>query len=83
MIDSVIASNGRTKLPEVVRKASGVTVGDRICQVMLDHNEVRIIPVCPVSRLLVVHRRAGASATLEDMEQAIADGVSANRAPAG
>ena len=49
--------------------------GDRVRYVILDH-EVWIIPVRPVRRLYGAFRHAGPPVTVEEMEQAVAEGGS-------
>ena len=75
MIESAITSKGQTTLPKLVRKALGVVPGDRVRYVIFDNNEVRMIPVRPLSRLFGVLRHEGPPVTLEDMDRAIADGA--------
>ena len=75
MIESAITSKGQTTLPKPVRKALGVVPGDRVRYVIFDNNEVRMIPVRPLSRLFGVLRHKGLPVTLEDMDRAIADGA--------
>ncbi len=73
MIESAITKKGQTTLPKPVREVLGVQVGDRVRYVIFE-GEVRILPVRPISRLfgLLQHDLV---VTLEDMEQAIADGA--------
>ncbi len=75
MVESAITSKGQTTLPKVVREALGVEPGDRPRYVIFDNNEVRLIPVRPLSRLFGVLRHEGPRVTLEDMQRAIADGA--------
>lgn len=75
MISSVITSKGQTTLPKVVRESLGVVPGDRVRYVVLDSGEVRIIPNRPLSRLFGICQYNGISATIEDMNRAIADGA--------
>lgn len=77
MIESAITSKGQTTLPKVVREALGVRAGDRVRYVIID-DEVRILPVCPVSRLFGVLQHTGPAVTLEEMEQAVISGASDN-----
>ena len=74
MIESTITSKGQTTLPKPVREALGVRSGDRIRYVILD-NEVRILPIGPIGRLFGALKATGPSATLEDMERAVAEGA--------
>ena len=73
MIESAITKKGQTTLPKPVREVLGVQVGDRVRYVIFD-GEVRILPVRPINRLFGVLQHY-AVVTLEEMEQAIADGV--------
>ena len=75
MLNSVITSKGQTTLPKAVREALGVELGDRVRYVIFDNNEVRIIPMRPLSRLFGFCNYDGPSVTLEDMDRAIADEV--------
>ena len=76
MVESAITAKGQTTLPKPVRRALGVGPGDRVRYVIFDNNEVRLLPVRPVSRLFGVLKYDGPPVSLEDMEQAIADGAS-------
>lgn len=69
MVESRITSKGRTTLPKSVREALGVKPGDRVRYHILG-DEVRIIPVRPLSRLLNVLKHDGPPVTLEEMEGA-------------
>ena len=64
---------GQTTLPKSVREMLGVQAGDRVRYVISD-GEVRILPVRPISRLFGVLRHEGPDVTVEEMEQATADG---------
>ena len=74
MIESGITSKGQTTLPKPVREALGVGAGDRVRYVIND-GEVRILAVRPIGRLFGALRHDGPPVTLEQMEDAIADGV--------
>lgn len=76
MIESAVTSKGQTTLPKSVREALGVVPGDRVRYVILDNNEVRMVPVRPLSRLFGAFKHEGLPVTLEDMERAVADGAS-------
>ena len=73
MIESAITKKGQTTLPKAVREVLGVQVGDRVRYVIFN-GEVRILPVRPISRLFGVLQH-DAVITLEEMEQAVADGA--------
>lgn len=75
MVESTITSKGQTTLPKPVREALGVKPGDRVRYLIIG-DEVRIIPVRPLSRLLGVLKHDGPPVTLEEMERAVAEGAS-------
>jgi len=75
MIESTVTSRGQTTLPKSVRKALGVVPGNRVRYVILDDNQVRLLPVRPLARLFGAYEHKGPPVTLQDMERAIADGA--------
>ena len=75
MLESAITKKGQTTLPKPVRDTLGVRGGDRVRYVVLD-GEVRILPVRPIRRLFGVLKHEGPPVTVEEMEQAVADGAS-------
>ena len=75
MAKSAITSKGQTTLPKSVREALGVRPGDRVRYVILDGNEVRLIPMRPLARLFGAFKHDGPTVTLQDMERAVADGA--------
>ena len=74
MIESSITKKGQTTLPKPVRETLGVQAGDRV-RYVISNGEVRILAVRPISRLFGMLQRDGPAVTLEEMEQAIADGA--------
>lgn len=74
-MESALTSKGQTTLPKPVRNALGVVPGDRVRYVIFDNNEVRMLPIRPLSRLFGAFKHEGPPVTLEDMERAIADGA--------
>ena len=76
MVESAITAKGQTTLPKPVRRALGIEPGDRVRYVIFDNNEVRLLPVRPVSRLFGALKYDGPPVSLEDMDRAIADGAS-------
>ena len=74
MTKSSITKKGQTTLPKSVREFLGLRAGDKIRYFITDGG-VRIVPVRPISRLFGVLRHDGPMVTLEEMEQAIADGA--------
>ena len=75
MVESAITSKGQTTLPKPVREALGVVPGDRVRYVILDNNEVRIVPIRPLSRLYGTLKHDGPAATLQEMDRAIEEGA--------
>ncbi len=75
MVESAITSKGQTTLPKPVREALGVVPGDRVRYVILDNNEVRIVPIRPLSRLFGALKHGGPAATLQEMDRAIEEGA--------
>ena len=75
MVESAVTSKGQTTLPKAVREALGVAPGDRVRYVIFDNNEVRMLPVRPLSRLFGAFKHRGPPVTLNDMKRAIADGA--------
>lgn len=61
-------------MPKSVRQALGVKTGDRVRYVILD-NDVRILPVRPIGQLFGALKHDGPPLTLEEMEQAVAEGA--------
>ena len=76
MIMSTVTSKGQTTLPKSIREALGVVPGDRVRYVILDNNEVRMMPVQHLSRLFGAFKHEGPAVTLVEMERAIAEGAS-------
>jgi AbrB family looped-hinge helix DNA binding protein len=74
MIESSITKKGQTTLPKPVRETLGVQAGDRV-RYIISNGEVRILAVRPISRLFGMLQHNGPAVTLEEMEQAIADGA--------
>lgn len=74
MLESTVTKKGQTTLPKPVRETLSVRAGDRVRYVIFD-GEVRILPVRPIGRLFGVLRHDGPPITVEQMEQAVADGA--------
>ena len=74
MIESSISKKGQTTLPKPVRETLGLKAGDRVRYVISD-GEVRMLPVRPIRRLFGALQHDGPAVTVEDMEQAAADGA--------
>ncbi len=74
MLESSITKKGQTTLPKPVRETLGIQAGDRVRYVIFD-GEVRILPVRPISRLFGVLQHDGPAITVDEMEQAVAEGA--------
>ena len=74
MFESSITIKGQTTLPKAVRDSLAVKAGDKVRYVILDEG-VLIMPVRPTSRLFGSMRYDGPAVSLEDMEDAIAEGA--------
>ena len=75
MAESTVTSKGQTTLPKSIREALGVVPGDRVRYVILDNNDVRMIPIRPLSRLFGAFKHEGPPVSVQDMERAVADGA--------
>ncbi len=76
MMKSTVMSKGQTTLPKPIRQVLGVAPGDQVRYVILDKNEVRLLPARPLARLFGTLKHRGPSVALDDMERAVADGAS-------
>lgn len=75
MTESSITKKGQTTLPKSVREFLGLRAGDKV-RYFITEGGVRIVPVRSVKRLCgTLQYDDGPAVTLEEMEQAIADGA--------
>lgn len=74
MAESSITKKGQTTLPKSVREFLGLRAGGKVRYFIADDG-VRIVPVGSVKRLCGALQYDGSTVTLEEMEQAIADGA--------
>ena len=74
MFESSITIKGQTTLPKAVRDSLAVKAGDKVRYVILDEG-VLIMPVRPTSRLYGSLKYDGPPVSLEEMEDAIAEGA--------
>ena len=74
MIESTITAKGQTTLPKVVREALSLQAGDRV-RYVIQADQVRLLGVRPINRLFGVLQHHGPAVTLDDMEDAIAEGA--------
>lgn len=74
MFESSITIKGQTTLPKAIRDSLAVKAGDKVRYAILDDG-VLIMPVRPTSRLFGSLKYNGPPVSLEDMEDAIAEGA--------
>jgi AbrB family looped-hinge helix DNA binding protein len=82
MPESTVTIKGQTTLPRDVRQALGLNPGDRVRYMILDGGEVRIVRSRPVMSLAgLLEGRSPHRATLEEIEEAIAEGAAESGMP--
>ena len=74
MLESTVRSKGQTTLPAPVRNALSIKPGDRV-RYIIHGDQVRIIKTVPLTKLKGLLPYDGPPVSLEEMEQAIADGA--------
>ena len=74
MFESSITIKGQTTLPKAVRDSLAVKAGDRVRYVIVDEG-VLIMPVRPTSRLFRSLKYDGPTVSVEEMEEAAAEGA--------
>ena len=74
IIESAITSRGQTTVPKAVREALELKPGDRV-RYTIEGPTVWIRAVRPLARLRGIVRHQGPPLSLEDMDRAIAEGV--------
>jgi len=76
MAESTLTTKGQTTLPKSVRKALGLTPGDKLRYLLLDNGEVRLYkPRSALSLAGSLQRDGQTPRSLDDMEAAIAEGA--------
>ncbi len=74
MFESSITIKGQTTLPKAVRDSLDVKAGDKVRYVILDEG-VLIMPIRSTRRLFGSLKYDGPPVSLEEMEEAIAEGA--------
>lgn len=74
MLESTVTSKGQTTLPRHVRDCLSVQPGDRV-RYLIDGDAIRIVAVRPVSQLFGLLQFDGPAVTLDQMDDAIAEGA--------
>ncbi len=75
MQESTLTLKGQTTVPKSVRAALGLQPGDRVRYLILDNGEVRLLKSRPLSELAGRLRHDGPAVTLDQMDDAIARGI--------
>jgi AbrB family looped-hinge helix DNA binding protein len=79
--ESTVTSKGQTTLPKDVRAALGLAPGDRV-RYLIVGEEVRLLKVRRISELAGFLARPGTKpVSLDEMDEAIAEGASEGIAP--
>lgn len=77
MTSTTVTSKGRITIPKEIRDYLKLDTGCKVDFVIDENGEVKVIPLTvPVTVLSgILHRPGMEAATIEDMEQAILEGV--------
>lgn len=77
MSSATVTSKGRITIPKEIRDYLKLDTGCKVDFVIDENGEVKVIPLTvPVTALSgILHRPGMEAATIEDMEQAILEGV--------
>lgn len=74
-MESALTSKGQATIPKAVREHLGLKAGDRIRFFLRREGGVTILPVIPASRLAGIVKYGGPPLSIEDMDDAIAEGA--------
>ena len=74
-MESAITVKGQATIPKAVRDHLGLKPGDRVRFFLHPDGHVALLPKIPVARLRGIARREGRSVTIEEMDDAIAEGA--------
>ena len=75
MESSTLTVKGQATIPKAVREHLGLKPGDEVRFFMHPNGGVTILPVVPVTRLKGLVKWDGPPVTIEEMDDAIADGI--------
>jgi antitoxin PrlF len=78
-VDSTITSKGQATIPKAVREHLGLKPGDRLKFFVHPNGSVLLLPKVPSSALRGFLKHRGRPVTLEEMDEAIADGAARKR----
>jgi antitoxin PrlF len=79
-MESAITTKGQATIPKTIREHLGLKPGDRVKFFVHPDGSVVLLPKVPVSALRGILQPRGSHVTVEDMDEAIAAGLSAARA---
>jgi AbrB family looped-hinge helix DNA binding protein len=74
-VESVITAKGQTTIPKAIREHLHLRPGQRVKYFIHPNGTVVLLPTLPVTALRGILKWHGPPATLEDMDQAIAEGA--------
>ena len=74
-MDSAITTKGQATIPKPIREHLGLKPGDRVKFFIHPNGSVVLLPKRPVSALRGIVKGLGRPVTIEEMNDAIADGA--------
>ena len=74
-MESAITSKGQATIPKAVRRHLGLKPGDRVKFFFHPDGSVVLLPKLPASAIRGFVEHAGRPVTLDEMDEAIADGA--------
>ncbi len=78
-MESALTIKGQARIPKAIREHLGLKPGDRVKFFVHPDGSVVLLPKLPISALRGMLRPRGSHVTLEDMDAAIAAGLTAAR----
>lgn len=78
-MESAITTKGQATIPKAIREHLGLKPGDRVKFFVHPDGTVVLLPKLPVSALRGMLKPRGTRVTIEDMDEAVAAGISAAR----
>jgi AbrB family looped-hinge helix DNA binding protein len=78
-MESAITTKGQATIPKAIREHLGLKPGDRVKFFVHPDGTVVLLPKLPVAALRGMLKPRGSRVTIEDMDAAIAAGISAAR----
>ena len=75
MDEATVTAKGRITIPKAIRRRLGLKPGSRLRFFVGHDDRVMILPVVPVSSLRGIVKHDGPPVTIEEMDEAIAEGI--------